>query len=196
VSREPLTERQAGASAETDEELIARLSQGDATVFEALVNRYQKSALRLALRVTRQQTEAEDMVQETFLQIHRHIHQYKPEAALFKTWFFTILSNLCRKAIKRNKSTMFIDLPEDALAIDDPEGELAHQELRAALAAAIARLPPNQRLALIPRYEEGVSYADIAAALGVSISAVKSLLVRAKRTLRQELAAFEKKTSG
>ena len=136
------------------------------------------------------------MVQETFLQIHRHIHQYKPEAALFKTWFFTILSNLCRKAIKRNKYPIFIDRPEDALAIDDPEGELALQELRVALTAAIARLPPNQRLALIPRYEEGVSYADIAAALGVSISAVKSLLTRAKRTLRQELAAFEKKPSG
>ncbi len=196
MSKESPTERQAGASAETDEELIARLSLGDAAVFEALVNRYQKSALRLALRFTRQQTEAEDMVQEAFLQVYRHIHQYKPEAALFKTWFCTILGNLCRHAIKRNKYLIFIDLPEDALAIDDPEGELARQELRVALTAAIARLPPNQRLALIPRYEEGVSYADIAAALGVSISAVKSLLARAKRTLRQELAAFEKKSSG
>jgi RNA polymerase sigma-70 factor (ECF subfamily) len=189
-------ERQAGASAETDEELIARLSQGDAMIFEILVNRYQKSALRLALRFTRRQTEAEDMVQETFLQVHRCIHQYKPEVAPFKTWFFTILGNLCRHAIKGNKSSIFIDLPEDALAIDDPEGNLARQELLAALAVAIARLPPNQRLALIPRYEEGLSYADIGAALGVSISAVKSLLARAKRTLRRELAAFEKKTSG
>ena len=196
MSKVPPKERQAGVSAETDEELIARLRQGDATVFEALVNRYQKSALRLALRFTMEQTEAEDMVQETFLQVYCHIHQYKPEAALFRTWLFTILSNLCRHVIKRNKSTIFIDLPEDALAIDDPEGEFARQELRAALVAAIARLPPNQRLALIPRYEEGVSYADIAVALGVSISAVKSLLARAKRTLRRELAAFEKKTSG
>jgi Sigma-70, region 4 len=57
---------------------------------------------------------------------------------------------------------------------------------------AVAKLPPNQRLALILRYEEGVSYADIAAALGVSVSAVRSLLAGAKRTLRRELAEFEK----
>ena len=81
------------------------------------------------------------------------------------------------------------------LAIGDPEGELAHEERRAALAMAIAKLPPNQRLALILRYEEEFSYADIAAALGVSVSAVRSLLVRAKHTLRRELAEFEKKSS-
>jgi RNA polymerase sigma-70 factor (ECF subfamily) len=189
------TEHEAGPSSETDEELIARLTQGDAMVFEILVNRYQKSALRLALRFTMDQTEAEDRVQEAFLQVHRRIHQYNPETAPFKTWFFAILSNLCRNAIKKNKSASFIDLPEGTLAIGNPEGELAHEERRAALAMAIAKLPPNQRLALILRYEEGFSYADIAAALGVSINAVKSLLARAKRALRRELGKFEKKSS-
>jgi RNA polymerase sigma-70 factor, ECF subfamily len=195
VPKKPQTEPKAGPSTETDEELIARLSRGDAMVFEILINRYQKSALRLALRFTKEQTEAEDMVQEAFLQVHRRIHQYNPEAAPFKTWFFTILSNLCRNAIKKNKSASFIDLPEGMLAIGDPEGEFAQEERRAAMAMAIAKLPPNQRLALILRYEEGFSYADIAAALGVSVSAVRSLLVRAKRTLRRELAEFEKKSS-
>lgn len=189
------TKPEAVPSAETDEELIARLTQGDATVFEILVNRYQKSALRLALRFTMDQTEAEDMAQEAFLQVHLRIHQYNPEVAPFKTWFFTILSNLCRNAIKKNKSASFIDLPEGTLAIGDPEGEFAHEERRAAMAAAIAKLPPNQRLALILRHEEGFSYADIAVALGISVSAVRSLLVRAKRTLRRELAEFEKKSS-
>jgi RNA polymerase sigma-70 factor (ECF subfamily) len=109
--------------------------------------------------------------------------------------FFAILSNLCRNAVERDKSLSFIELPEDAPAIGDPEGDLAHEEERAALAAAVAKLPPNQRLALILRYEEGFSYAEMAAALGVSIKAIGSLLARAKRTLRRELAEFEKKSS-
>lgn len=195
MPKESQTEPKTGPSTERDEELIARLIRGDTMVFEILVNRYQKSALRLALRFTMEQTEAEDMVQEAFLQVHRRIHQYNPEVAPFKTWFFTILSNLCRNAIKKNKSALFIDLPDSMLAIGDPEGELAHEERRAALALAVAKLPPNQRLALILRYEDGFSYADIAAALCLSVSAVRSLLARAKRTLRRELAEFEKKTS-
>ena len=177
----------------TDEELIARVNRGDTTAFETLVNRYRKSVLRLAWRFTGRQTEAEDLVQEAFLQVHLHAHQYNPEVATFKTWFFTILSNLCRNAIRGNKSLSGAELPEDAPAIDDPESELAHKERRSAMAAAIAKLTPNQRLALILYYEEGFSYTETAAALGVSVKAVESLLARARRNLRRELAGCEKK---
>jgi RNA polymerase sigma-70 factor, ECF subfamily len=190
------TEPEAGAPAETDEELIVRVSRGDAMAYEILVNRYQKSALQLALRFTRRQTEAEDRAQEAFLRVHSHAYQYNPKTASFKTWFFAILSNLCRNAVRRDKSLSLIELTEDALAIGDPEGELANEELRAALAAAIAKLPSNQRLALILRYEEGFRYAEIAAALGVSISAVRARLARAKRTLGRELVEFKNKSSG
>jgi len=190
----PKTEREAGAPAVTDEELIARVGRGDAIAFETLVNRYQKSALRLAQQFTGRQTEAEDLAQEGFLQFLLHAHQYNPEAASFKTWFFAILRNLCRNAVRRNRSLSSVELLEDALAIDDPEGELLCKERRASLAAAIAKLPPNQRLALILRYEEGVSYAETAASLGLSVKAVGSLLVRARRTLRRELTGLEKKS--
>jgi RNA polymerase sigma-70 factor (ECF subfamily) len=140
------------------------------------------------------QTEAEDLAQEAFLQVYTHAHQYNPEAAPFKAWFFAILGNLCRNAVRRSNSLSYTELSEDAFAIDDPEGELAHKERRAALAAAIAKLPPNQRLALILRYEEGFSYAETAAALGCSVNAVKSLLARARQTLRRELTGGEKKS--
>ena len=135
------------------------------------------------------------MVQEAFLQVHRKASQYKPEAAPFKIWFFAILNNLCRNAIRRNKALSFIELTEGAPAIGDPEGELACEEQRAALAAAIAKLPPNQRLALTLRYEEGLSYIEMAAALGVSAKAAGALLVRAKHTLGRELESFEKNRS-
>jgi len=188
------TECEAGPPAVTDEALIKRVNRGDAMAFETLINRYQKSALRLALRFMGRQTEAEDMAQEAFLQVYHRAHQYNPEAAPFKTWFFAILSNLCRNAVRRTRDLSFAELPEDAPAIDDPEGDLAHEEQRAALAAAIAKLPPNQRLALILCYEEEFSYAETAAALGLSVKAVGSLLVRAKRTLRRELTEFGKKS--
>jgi len=180
----------------TDEEMILRVESGDAMAFETLVDRYQKLALRVAQRCIGRQAEAEDLVQEAFLQVHRHARQYNREAASFKTWFFSILINLCRNALKRNKSLSSAELPEDAPAIDDPESQLAHEEERAALAAAVARLPPNQRLALILRHYEGFRYSEAAAALGVSVKALGSLLVRAKRTLRRELAEFEKQSSG
>jgi RNA polymerase sigma-70 factor, ECF subfamily len=191
----PQTENETGATTVADEELILRASRGDAASFETLVNRYKASALRLARRFSRRQADAEDLAQEAFLQVHSHIHRYNPETAPFKPWFFAILSNLCRNAVERDKSLSFVELPEDAPAIDDPEGEFADEEQRAAVSAAVANLPPNQRLAVVLRYEQGFSYAESAAALGVSIKAVGSLLGRAKRALRRELAEFEKKIS-
>ena len=190
---ESKTDREAAAPAVTDEELIADMIRDGEAAFETLVNRYQKSALRLARRFSGRQAEAEDLVQEAFLQVYQHAHRYNTEVASFKTWFFAILSNLCRNAVTRDKALTFIELPKAAPAIDDPEGDLAREEQRAALAAAIAKLPPNQRLALILRYEEDFSYAETAAALGRSVKAVESLLARAKRTLRRELTRFEKK---
>jgi len=165
---------------------------GGMPFFESLVDRYRKSALRVARRRIGQPAEAEDLVQEAFLRVHCHARQYDPEAAPFETWFFSILINLCRNAIKRNRSFLFVELSEDMPAIDDIEDNLAHKEEGAALAAAVARLPPNQRLALILRYYEGFSHSEAAAALGLSVRAFGSLLARARRSLRRELAEFEK----
>jgi RNA polymerase sigma-70 factor (ECF subfamily) len=195
VPRKHQTESEASVTAVTDEELIVGVSHGDATAFETLVGRYQKSALRVAQRCIGQMAEAEDLVQEAFLQVHRNAHRYAPEVSSFKTWFFSILINLCRNALKRKRSLSFIELSEDAPAIDNPESDLAHEEERTALAAAVAKLPPNQRLALILRHYEGFSYSEAAAALGLSTQAFASLLARAKRSLRRELAEFEKKSS-
>jgi RNA polymerase sigma-70 factor (ECF subfamily) len=188
-------ESEVSATTVTDEGLILRVSDGDARAFEKLVDLYQKSALRVAQRCIGQQAEAEDLVQEAFLQVHRHAHRYNPEAASFKTWFFAILINLCRNAIKRNISLSLAELPENAIAIDDPESEFAYEEERAALAAAIARLPSNQRLALILRHYEGLSYSEAATALGISVQAFRSLLARTRRALRRELTECEKKSS-
>jgi RNA polymerase sigma-70 factor (ECF subfamily) len=186
VPRKHKIESEANATTVTDEGLILRVSHGDAEAFETLVDLYQKPALRVAQRCIGQQAKAGDLVQEAFLQVHRRAHQYNPEIASFKTWFFSILMNLYRNAIKRNRSLSTTDLPGDAIAIGDPENELAHEEERAALASAVARLPHNYRLALILRHYVGFSYAEAAAALSLSVQAFRSLLARTRRALRRE----------
>lgn len=176
----------------TDEDLIALVSRGDIEAFERLVQRHQKSALRAAQRFLGDPVEAEDLAQDAFLQVYHQAHRYRAERAAFKTWFFTILLNLCRNAIKK-KRLVYSDNPSsDARDRDDPSTLLSRQEQARALAEAILKLPPNQRSAFILCHYENFSYAEAAQSLGVSLKAIESLLVRAKRTLRDELAWLKK----
>lgn len=176
----------------TDEDLIIRVGQGDIRAFETLVARYQKQALRAARRFVGGSQEAEDLAQEAFLTIYRKADQYQPKA-LFKTWFFTILLNLCRNASKKKKPSYFSSSPVDLPGDNNPDSELDRQILQQALSRAIANLPANQRSAFILCHYENFSYAEAAESLGVSIKAVESLLVRAKRSLREELGWLRKK---
>ena len=172
----------------TDEHLILRVSQGDLAAFELLVRRHQTSALRMAQRFLNDPHEAEDLAQEAFLQIYRQAHRYNPAAASFKTWFFTILANLCRNAIKRRRLIYYDEPPVELLDTADPDRAFELSEQRRALARAIANLPPNQRLAFILCHYEEFSYAEAARSLDLSVKAVESLLVRAKRSLREQLS--------
>jgi RNA polymerase sigma-70 factor (ECF subfamily) len=174
----------------TDEHLILRVGQGDLAAFECLVRRHQISALRTARRFLGDEHEAEDLAQEAFLQIYRQVHRFNPEIASFKTWFFTILANLCRNAIKKRRLVYYEEPPESALDTGDPDSALALSEQRRALARAIFNLPTNQRLAFILCHYEEFSYAEAARSLDLSVKAVESLLVRAKRSLREQLSAM------
>ncbi len=177
----------------TDEDLIALVSRGDIEAFECLVQRHQKSALRAARRFLGDSSEAEDLAQEAFLQTFHQAHRYRAERATFKTWFFTILLNLCRNAIKKRR-LVYSDnsSSNDAADRDTPSTLLARREQQRALAEAILKLPPNQRSAFILCHYENFSYAEAAQSIGVSVKAIESLLVRAKRTLRDELAWLKK----
>ena len=181
---------------ETDEELIVQVARGDIRAFEILVRRYQKPALRAAQRFVFDRQEAEDLAQEAFLTIFRKAGKYESKAS-FKTWFFTILLNLCRNATKKKKPVYLdFDSPEsELLGNQDPAGQFDRQQLQQVLAKAIFKLPENQRAAFILCHYENFSYAEAARSLGVSVKAVESLLVRAKRQLREELDWLRKKTS-
>lgn len=178
--------------ADSDEELIVKVGQGDIRAFEALVSRHQKAALRAARRFGFDSQEAEDLAQESFLIIFRKANQYEPKAS-FKTWFFTILLNLCRNAVKKKKPLYFDTPPIEVIeraGSDDLAEQFERRQIQQALANAIAKLPENQRAAFILCHYENFSYAEAAKTIGVSIKAVESLLVRAKRSLREELTQY------
>ncbi len=170
----------------TDEQLLARTRSGDFAAFESLVSRHQQSALRAARRFLGDEHEAEDMAQEAFLQVYRHAGQFRSDAS-FKTWFFRILSNLCLNTIKKKRPEYFDEPPVEITAGDDPARDLELREQRAALLQAVLNLPSNQRMAFILCCFEELSYAEAARSLDLSVKAVESLLVRARRALREEL---------
>ncbi len=116
----------------TDEQLITQVSRGDLGAFETLVERYQKSALRAACRFLGDEHEAEDLAQEAFLQVYRHAHRYQPVAS-FKTWFYTILTNLCRNARKKKQPLYYAELP-------DKTGGAGRSGARAGTAGAATRV--------------------------------------------------------
>src|SRR3954451_12146680 len=171
-----------------DHDLMARAAKGDERAFRTLAQRHAGAALRLARRILGNETTAEDVVQDAFLRVWINASRWRPEAA-FRTWLYRIVVNLCLNARRRAS-----DLPLDA-AEDVPDAGLAPDEqleLRERdrhLTAAIDTLPVRQRAAIVLTYQEGLSNAEVAAVLDASVSAVETLLVRAKRALRAALGA-------
>lgn len=180
------------AALATDEELIVLVSRGDNSAFELLVKRYQEQALRTAFRFVGDRHEAEDLAQEAFVRIYQRAGCYKPIAS-FKTWFYQVLGNLCRDWIKRKKPVSF-DEYDHPVADDDPDLRFERKQRQDAVLLAITTLPTNQRLALVMCHYEGLSYDEAARSLSLSRKSIESLLVRAKRSLRRELAHLVKES--
>lgn len=177
----------------TDDELMQRAGSGDRAAFAELVSRYLGRAEALAARITGNASDAEEIVQEAFLRTwlkapEWEAHDARPGRARFSTWFYRVLVNLC---IDRRRRPCPVPL-EAAADVADPEASaferLARGESAAQVAAAIAELPERQRAALALSYFEEMSSAEAAAVLAVSVGALESLLVRARRNLRDALA--------
>ena len=158
--------------------------------------------MNLAYRTLRDATEAEDLAQNVFVQVYRSARRYKP-AAKFSTWLFTIARNLCLNEIRRRSRhpAESLDQPraeaedqplhqvEDRRVASAPD-HLLHGELEEKIAATLAELPENQRTALLLCRQEELSYEEIAAVLGCSLSATKSLIHRGRETLKAKLKPY------
>jgi RNA polymerase sigma-70 factor (ECF subfamily) len=185
------------------EELMARVAKGDNDAFEILVNRHQTSVLSLIYRFIGDRTRAKDLAQEVFLRVWQAARSYKPQAK-FTTWIYRITANLCLNELKssrRKKWLQFLrfgdnleNTVEETLVDDTPSPEdlLLAKERSRQIANALQSLPENQRMALILKRYDGLSYQEIAKVIGCSVSAVESLLVRAKRSLQEKLKNYEK----
>lgn len=178
-------------SFDPDAALMLSVKKGDLRAFEELMGRHQKTVFNLAYRYVGNAAEAEDLAQEVFLKIYQARFQYKP-VAKFKTWMYRIAVNTCLNAIRQKRPTGA--LPEEDLLHGHPSAGPVHQvnkkELEAAVRLAMQTLPENQRMAVILTQFEDQSYDQAAEAIGVSVSAVKSLIVRAKENLAQQLGRW------
>ena len=182
---------------------MARVAKGDNDAFEILVNRHQTFVLSLIYRFIGDRTRAKDLAQEVFLRVWQSARSYEPKAK-FTTWIYRITANLCLNELKssrRKKWLQFLrfgdnleNTVEETLVDDTPSPEdiLLAKERSRQIANALQSLPENQRMALILKRYDGLSYQEIAKVIGCSVSAVESLLVRAKRGLQEKLKNYEK----
>ena len=173
--------------------LLARLKAGEPKAFETFVITYQHRVFGVALRMLGSRAEAEDIAQETFLRAHRAVGEFRGEARL-GTWLYGIASRLCLNRIasaprrlERSDDAALLRLPAPAA---DAASALERGELEAALQQAIAELPDDRRLVVILRDVEGLSYEEIAAALGLELGTVRSRLHRARSDLKAKLERF------
>ncbi len=186
-----LTARQAAArqAAEHDRALMARVAQQDRAAYAELLSRHLRGTVATAYRILFNQADAEEVAQEAFLRVWQHAPRWQGDgAASFRTWLTRIVVNLCIDRKRRPGMDALDDQPEPE---DDQPGPYENRlagETGAHIAAALARLPERQRAALQLCFWDGEGNIDAAATLGISVGALESLLVRAKRALRDELA--------
>lgn len=178
-----------------DVRLMLAFRDGDESAFDDLFRRWGGRLLGFLERMVRDRAVAEELVQETFLRVHRSRAHYVPEAR-FSTWLYTIAANTARNELRRpfrrsvHTSTDAEDGPElaaDAPAVDD---RVHAQRMHGQVEEALAALPERQRAALWLCAVEGLSYAQVAEALETTEKSVKALVHRARVALAPTAAAF------
>lgn len=180
------------ASSSIDEKQCIRLAKtGDDDAFAQLVGAYQTPVYNLCYRMLGDHAQAEDAAQETFLRAFRNLRRYDPNRRLI-TWLLSIASNYCIDQLrKRRMRVVPIDnlLPQQQHAADGlgPEESLARREQQQAVQILLRGLGPLDRAAVILRYWYDCSYEEIAGALSLSQSAVKSRLHRSRRELAERM---------
>jgi RNA polymerase sigma-70 factor (ECF subfamily) len=175
-----------------DQELVARVLEGDQGAFAELVEAYQRPVYNLTYRMLGEAREAEDAAQEAFLRAYQHLDRYDPQRS-FKTWLLSIASNYCIDRLRKRRLTwLSIDEPlppHPALNSDVPSPETAtlSGERSEAVQELLSDLAPDYRAAVVLRYWYDMPYAEIAATLDTTESAIKSRLFRARQMLAQKV---------
>ncbi len=196
------SEQKAGMDTEEQDEYDARLMQRlkekrDERALRELMERYQGPVYTMALRMLGNAADAEDIAQRTFIRVWKAAPSYE-QSARFTTWLFTIVKNLVFNESRRRqrKPASSLEAGEEQGVVPrsapehSPDASLAHKELEAVVEQALTQLAPKARMAVQLRRFEEMGYEDIASVLGMTVSATKSLLFRARRELRELLAEY------
>ena len=194
---DPEAPARSGDDAE-DIRLMRLVAGGDTTAFEALIERHQALVAGTVARMLGSNSDVEDITQQVFIRVWRSAGRYVARAK-FTTWLLKITRNLVFNEMRRTKRhphvPVQIDPEAEELPLKDETGEtpdaaLLQAELQKAIESAIAQLPETQRMALVLRRYEDLSYEEIADILELSLPAVKSLLFRARTELRERLKGY------
>lgn len=181
---------------ELDAELMLRVRAGDSASFDQLLSKYRSPIVGYLTRMVRNQAVAEELAQEVFFRVYKARASYEPTAK-FTTWLYRIATRVALNSIRDSKAQRgdlsLQDSAQSQRALQpadtrpNREEELVADARLIAVRQAIASLPDNQRAAVLMHKYQDLDYSQIAAALGCSVSAVKSLLFRAYGTLRSRL---------
>lgn len=184
--------------------LMVRFQEGEDRAFDELIEKFKGPIFNYVLRQIGNEAEAEDIAQNVFVQVYKSARKYKPTAK-FTTWLFTIARNLCLNEFRRRRRHPLQSLDgmstegEDGDAVPihladpsapSPTTQSLENERQQRIQAAIQALPENQRTALLLCGYEDLPYDEIARVLDTSVSATKSLIHRARLTLKEQLREF------
>jgi RNA polymerase sigma-70 factor, ECF subfamily len=175
----------------TDHLLMQAVAGGDLDAFNEIVLRYQGLAWKTAYRFLGDAMEAEDVAQESFLNILKAAPRYRPTAT-FRTFIYRILANLCIDRARKKHPAYTDDLSDVSDISSNPTEDLIDKERQTQIRKALDSLPPNQKAAMILRHYEGLSYAEIAQILGVTPKAVERLIGHARTSLQACLPHLKK----
>jgi RNA polymerase sigma-70 factor (ECF subfamily) len=188
--------------AEEDRGLIAKAQQGDTVAFRKLVERHQRRAFAIALSLVRDENDARELVQDAFLRVFKGLNSFQGGSSFF-TWLYRIITNLSIDLI-RKPGRQLVDIDESRFESDesqeadfpllsrvdgsDPADVVRRREIAGRLQAALEALPPYHRGVIVMREIEGLSYEEMAQAMGVSKGTIMSRLFHARQKLQKALA--------
>ena len=181
-----------------DVRLMRLIGRGDTGAFEELIERHQALVAGTVARMLGSNSDVEDIAQQVFIRVWKSARRYVPRAK-FTTWLLKITRNLVFNELRRTKRRAHVPLQPELAAEDPPvrdemnlapDASLLEVELQRTIEEAILQLPETQRLALVLRRYEQLSYEEIAEVLNLSVPAVKSVLFRARTELRSRLSKY------
>ena len=182
---------------DTEQNLIQRAQKGDHEAFAALVTEHQRYVYNLALRVLKNEEEALDLAQETFVRAWTALPNFRAQSQ-FRTWLYRIVTNLCynrlpnlRRSLTEFGDGVISEIPETYIDFDNPAHGVESRDLRLHLHTAIDKLDENYRLLISLRYQNELSYEEIASTLNLPLGTVKTGLFRAKEKLRLALETYQ-----